>query len=396
MRTVEPVAKDGRTTGYKVRFRHGVSPRTGKPMQTSETFKTRREAQTFAKWLDALGPQGALDQLYEAEQQAAVPTLDTLAAEHIDLLTGVEPGTRKTYQRLWLRTWGPRLGAIRADRLTRDDVARAVNDLALKYSHKSLENQRGLLAGVVERAVDQGHLTKNPVRGIRLPRGKEADRVEMRIVTPAEFARVIDRVPAHYQPLVRFMYGTGCRWGEAVALQVQDVALPNVRIRRALKWSPDNQRAVGATKTRRSNRTVLVGDVMLDDLREACAGKAGDDLVFTAPRGGQVLHRTFWSRVWLPAVSPQPCGEHAETKKPAKDCASCWPGLDPRPRIHDLRHSHASVLLAAGVPIHVVQARLGHESIKTTVDTYSHLLPDAQQLAASAASLAFGASQLQA
>ena len=116
-------------------------------------------------------------------------------------------------------------------------------------------------------------------------------------------------------------------------------------------------------------RVLVVGDIMLDDLRDACAGKARSDLVFTAPRGGEIRHRTFWSRVWLPAVGH----------------------LDPRPRIHDLRHSHASWLLGQGVPIHVVQARLGHESIKTTVDTYSHLLPDAQIMAANAAALAFGA-----
>ena len=44
-------------------------------------------------------------------------------------------------------------------------------------------------------------------------------------------------------------------------------------------------------------------------------------------------------------------------------------------RFHDLRHTHATFLLLAGVPIHVVQARLGHGSIQTTVDTYGHLLP---------------------
>jgi integrase len=193
--------------------------------------------------------------------------------------------------------------------------------------------------------------------------------VEMRIITPAEFADIIERIPEHYRPCVRFLYGTGCRWGEMVALQVQDVNLPNVRLRRALKWNPSGPRTVGATKTRKSNRTVVVGDVMLDDLEAACRGKKGADLVFTAPKGGQLLHRTFWSRVWLPAVSH----------------------LTPRPRPHDMRHSHASILLGAGVPIHVVQARLGHEKISTTVDTYSHLLPDAQVAAAAAADLAFGA-----
>ncbi|MCY4655134.1 MAG: tyrosine-type recombinase/integrase [Dehalococcoidia bacterium] len=51
-------------------------------------------------------------------------------------------------------------------------------------------------------------------------------------------------------------------------------------------------------------------------------------------------------------------------------------------RFHDLRHTHASLLLAANVPIHVVQARLGHASIQITVDTYGHLMPNADAQAA--------------
>jgi integrase len=357
MRTVETTS-GGR---YKVRFRHAGR-------QSSETFDTKREAQRFAKWLDALGPQGALDQLYESEQDATVQTLSEVAADYIQLRANTTDGTRLNYERLWARTWGPLVGHLPANRVTEDHLSRAVMTLGKTYSRKSLENQRGLLSGVMGRAVRLGYLTENIARGLPLPAGKHADQAEMRIITPAEFVDIIAKFPAHYQPLARFLYGTGCRWGEAVALQVQDVNLPNVRIRRALKWSPDNKRVVGTTKTKKSNRTVVVGDVMLDDLRAACEGKAGDELVFTAHRGGPVLHRTFWSRYWLPAV------QH----------------LRPRPRIHDLRHSHASVLLGAGVPIHVVQARLGHESIKTTVDTYSSLLPDAQMMAARAASLAFG------
>ena len=375
---------------YKVRFRHGLNKAGTGPRETSETFATRAEADRFAKWLDALGPQGALDQLYAAEQQATVPTLDQIAADHISLLTGIEPGTRLSYERLWARTWSPLLGHLQANRLTRDDVARAVNELGTRYSHKSLENQRGLLSAVVGRAVEQGYLTKNHAKGIRLPRGQEGDRAEMRILTPAEFAEVAACIPETYRPLVRFLAGTGCRWGEAVALQVGDVSLPNVRIRRALKWSPDNNRSVGATKTKRSNRTVVIPPELHDDLVAACHGKARGDLVFTAPRGGQVLHRTFWSRVWLPAVGDVKCKAHREKSGPVVDCPDCHLGLEPRPRIHDLRHTHASTLLAAGVPIHIVQMRLGHESIKTTVDTYGHLLPDAQALASSAASLAFG------
>ena len=55
--------------------------------------------------------------------------------------------------------------------------------------------------------------------------------------------------------------------------------------------------------------------------------------------------------------------------------------------MHDLRHSHASALIAAGIPLPVIQRRLGHESIQTTVDVYGHLAPEAYAGAASAIDL---------
>ena len=335
--------------------------------QTSETFDRYSEAESFAKWLDALGPQGALDKLFEGEQQSGVPTLDEIAEQWIRLRPNTTDGTRLNYRRLWARTWGPIIGGLSANRVTEDDVAMAVITLGRTYSRKSLENQRGLLSGVVGRAVKQGHLVENIAKGMPLPAGTHGAQAEMRILTPEEFDTVIGRVPPAYRTFVRFLYASGARWGEAVVLQNQDVRLPNVHIRRALKWSPDNDRVVGPPKTSKGNRAIAITDELHDELRGLTQGRAGTDLTFTAPRGGEIRHRTFWSRVWLPAVSH----------------------LEPRPRIHDLRHSHASLLLARGIPIHVVQRRLGHSSIQITVDTYGHLLPDAQMLAANASSMAF-------
>lgn len=348
---------------YKVRFRL-----SGK--QTSETFDTYADACRFAQILDALrDPRAALDAFDLEATRAATPTLDEIAAAHIEALTGVEPGTRVKYRRMWESAWSPTVGKIPANLVTRDDIAKGVNRLEATYSAKTIRNFHALLSAVLARAVDEHHLTRNPAKGMRLPRAREAERVEMRIFTPAELDDVLSRLNPHYVPFVRFLAGTGLRWGEAVALTVADVQLPNVRVRRALKWSPDRAaQRIAATKTRRGNRTVTVGNALAPDLAAACAGKSPTDLVWTAPRGGPIHHRTFWSDIWLPAVSH----------------------MEPRPRIHDLRHTHASWLLGNGVPIHVVQVRLGHESIKTTVDTYGHLLPDAQVAAAAALDAAMG------
>lgn len=361
------VAKDGTVT-WHVRFRHGTNPKTGKPRNTSETFDTKGEAEQFAKWLDALGPQGALDRLYEEQQQAAVPNLDQVAAEWIALRPNTTPGTRLNYERLWARTWGPLIGHMPANRLDEDDLARAVMQLAERYSQKSLKNQRGLLSGVVGRAVRKGYLLENVARGMPLPAGTHAEhRAEMRILTPAEFAEVEARISEHYRLFVRVLYASGLRWGEAVTLQGQDWRKPNLHVRRALKWSPDNNRTIGPPKTASGARVVHLTEELHDELDARVGSIAGSDPLFTAPKGGPIYHRTFWSDIWCPAV------QH----------------LEPRPRIHDLRHSHASLLLARGIPIHVVSRRLGHSKIQVTVDTYGHLLPDAQMLAARASSFAF-------
>lgn len=311
--------------------------------------------------------------------------MNQLAADHIRLLTGIEPGTRLRYQRLWDRTWAPRIGTIPAHRLTSDDIRGAINDLAGAYSEKSLKNQRGLLAGVCSRAMEKGYQRTQLTKGIRLSRGEatgnESD--DMVVLAPEEWPLLHGAMTPHYRPLTRFLIGTGARWGEAVALRVGEVdaTAGTVRLVRALKDSPDGQRYVGVTKTRKSKRTIALPREVLDDLRPILAGRAPDELVFTAPRGGMIAHRTFWSDHWRPALwRAQHCERHQDEvcrcgtahpkrcslhEAPPQPCG-CPGTLRVSPRIHDLRHSHVSWLLAAGVPIHIVQARLGHESIQTT------------------------------
>ena len=87
----------------------------------------------------------------------------------------------------------------------------------------------------------------------------------------------------------------------------------------------------------------------------------GSDLVFSAPTGGPIRRNNFRRRIWLPAVE----------KSAGRYCT-----------FHDLRHSHAALLIAQGEHPKVIPERLGHASIKTTLDTYGHLFDGLDEAAA--------------
>ncbi|MGV9228501.1 site-specific integrase [Streptomyces nigra] len=157
------------------------------------------------------------------------------------------------------------------------------------------------------------------------------------------------------------MVGTGLRWGEISALQVRDITLRGqhkvLRVQRAWKRQEDNTFLLGKPKTKKSRRTVVLSPALVEIIERNIAGKKAEDFVFVTAWNNPWRHGNFYNRRWLPAV--------ALAQKE---------GLTKKPRPHDLRHTHVSWLIAANVPLPAIQARLGHESITTTVDRYGHLV----------------------
>jgi len=97
-------------------------------------------------------------------------------------------------------------------------------------------------------------------------------------------------------------------------------------------------------------------------LRQLVEGKQLDDFVFTSRTGLPLHNGDFYTHVW---------------RKLMKALAA--EGVAPL-RFHDLRHTHVAWLVAGGAPLPNIQARLGHESITTTIDTHGHLLPAGDEL----------------
>lgn len=352
---------------YRVRYRR-------KGEQKALSFygpQALADADEFVKLLDSVGADKAVAYWNaNLERMDTTITLDEWWPRYIKAITKATEGTKLTYDRVYRRVWQEPLGDMPLDTITREVVALVVNQLSLTKSDKTVRNAYGVLAGALNRAVKDNIIPANPVRGLDLPQRTAHLETEMRFLDHAEWEALYWALPEHYRPLFTTLIGTGMRWGEAEALTVGDVTLapsPVVRITKAAKWNASKAtRDVGPTKTKKSKRTVTLPPEVVVEL-EPLLDRRKSERLFLAPKGGPLRHRTVYDE-WKAAV------ERAK--------------LDPQPRIHDLRHTHVAWLISAGVPLPVIQARLGHEHIATTIDRYGHLLPDVQAAAAQAASLA--------
>lgn len=337
--------KDGKR--YRVRYRLGEQ-------QTSQTFWRKQDAVTFAALLDGGGISAALAWLKASDDKPTSLTFGPWFEQYVKQLTGVSPRTRDDYRSMHRRYLTP-FDTLPLPMLTRGHVTDLVNRMeAAGRSPKTIKSTINLLSTCLQLAIDDGHLTANPCRRVRLPKAQLGG-AEARFLTHDELAQLVDAMPAHYKALVIFLVGTGLRWSEATALQGRHVNLAagTVRVEQAWKRVPGKGYDLGPPKTPKSRRTVNPAVMALAVVRPLLSEPSA--FVFTTPSGGHVSHSNFYTNVWQPAC------------KRAK--------LNPPPRIHDLRHSHASWLISDGIQLEAVQDQLGHESILTTRKVYGHLLP---------------------
>ena len=170
-------------------------------------------------------------------------------------------------------------------------------------------------------------------------------------------------MPERYRALTILAAGTGLRQGEVFGLTVPhvDFLRRHLRVEQQLVVVQGRPPYLGPPKTEASRRTVPLPNLVLDALalHMATFEPGPWELLFTNDRGGPI-NRTRFSDVWRPAAK--------------------LAGLPEGTTFHDLRHFYASLLIRHGESVKVVQARLGHASATETLDTYSHLWPDSEDL----------------
>lgn len=152
-----------------------------------------------------------------------------------------------------------------------------------------------------------------------------------------------------------FLAYTGVRFGELAALRVRHLDLLRRRATIAEAVAEVHGKTVFSTPKNHQSRLVSIPRFLIDDLAALIAGRALDDFVFTAPKGGILRLRNFRRAGFEPAVR-----------------SAGLSGITP----HSLRHTAASLAIAAGANVKVVQTMLGHKSATMTLDLYGHLFED--------------------
>ena len=350
--------------------------------QTSTSFQDLGSATRFKELVEKFGPEQALSTLGTDPDMTAM-TVREWIEHHIAHLTGLRKSTLWDYQSYLRKDIGPALGDLPLTGLTREHIAKWTQAMADGgASGKTISNKHGFLSSALNAAVRDGRIPTNPALGQRLP---TSERPDMICLSHEDFARLLSNVTEHWQPLVEFLVASGCRWGEATALKPSDIDLTTSTVRITRAWKRTYDRGgyeIGPPKTKRSVRTVNVPKATLEKL------DLTGEWVFTNKAGTFVKGNGFHDRVWSAAVEKTWPTKDAEGN-PLKSTPEA-PIL--KPRIHDLRHTCASWMILAerSVPLPVIQAHLGHESINTTIALYGHIDRRSMVVAADAIGAALG------
>lgn len=388
--SVQPV-RDRDTQVVKA---YNVVWRNDEKRQRKRSFDEKRDAERWAAHVRAAGIDDALRALSEDAAREKVVTLAEALAFHLAERV-LKPGTRLEYERLAARTWQPTLGPLPVHIVTRARIVAWI-----KHAHenegrapKTITNAHGLLSGVLATAVGEGWIAANPCRGIRMPTGQTTEKVWL---TEEEGARLIRALPDYWQPLVVLIASTGLRLGEVTALQWQDVNWTRRTLTVSRGWHKvGGKYVISSTKTRRSGRTIKLPNVAvaaLEAVRDR--GGAGPGVtIFRGEHGGrQVWPAWFRESIWHPARRSAGIGVGEPDENGERhDLLDAEGRRIPRATPHSLRDSHVAWLIGRGVLLPVIQARLGHESITTTINTYGHLQADVIEASVDAAQDALAA-----
>jgi integrase len=324
----------------------------------------RERSRTFAKRADA-------------ERWIATSSADLIRGEWTDPKLGrmtfaewvrrwektiveVRPTTRALNLYIATRYLLPRFGTWPLSRITTSDVKTMLAEEMAegRLSASAVRRQVLVLSVILKAAVQDGRIARNPCAGVKL--AQESAR-PMRFLTAEQLVGIADVAGPHYRPMILTAGLIGLRFGELAGLRVEKVNLlgRSVRVDEQV-LEVNGKLSVGPPKTRAGIRTVTIpaalADVLAEHFGTAAVQRSG--LAFPSPTG-VLLRRSNFRRVWRRA------------------CTAA--GFDDGPLdglvFHELRDTAVALAVREGAHPLAIKERLGHASIRTTMDVYGGLFP---------------------
>ncbi|MEN6623903.1 MAG: site-specific integrase [Smithella sp.] len=306
----------------------------------------------------------------------------------------VRPRTWEKYKSCLENYIFPRFKDVLLKDLRAPDVQRHFNKLLVrgrrdgnKLSSSTVRGTRRYFTMCIDGAIKAGLLTHNIVKQTESPK---LVKKEIVVLEPEQAGKLIDQAKIIKNPFMRkvmpmvlqLALHTGMRQGEIFGLKWQDIDLNVgcIYVKRSLAYVSGRGFILQDPKTKSSRRKI---PVMQDDVaallqyqawQDSYKDELGDkylsqELVFSNMFGGPLDTGNFVSRYFKPLLKEA--------------------GIKDGFTFHDLRHTHATILLREGVNPKIVQERLGHSTVTLTLDLYSHVLPDMQGVAVEALEKAF-------
>ncbi len=336
--------KDGRRLSYAIKYR---LPDGTQKFETIGPSKKEAE-RVLSRRLDEIN-RGAYRDVVDI---SFAEFADKWMAEYVR--PRLKPSTIVGYESQLRSSLVPEFGPLRLSAITAASIHAWIATLTERgLSPASVNHALAQLKFMLSHAVDSNHLGANPAE--KVPRLRVPYK-EMKVWEPEQIRRFLDAVDPPYRLYYATAVLTGVRRGEIQGLQWQDVDWKRNQLRVARNYYKGQ---LLPPKSRTSVRRIDLAPSLLEALRKAKpSGVDGESHIFLSARSLPLDPATIKMRVFVPA---------------------CERAGVPRIRFHDLRHTFAALLVAAGHHPKYIQVQMGHSSIQMTLDLYGHLLPDVHE-----------------